>query len=166
MGELEKLPKDSIAALEIASMSPKTRVDKAREAYKHFIKGMDTADVARMIDVNEQTVVKLVDEELYRTNTHRPDPQHLARARMHELQEMAWMVLDQVQTGKLAYKSQNIPQLLRVVLEAQDKIDKYDGNEKPKRTEHVNLNLADLVREAERIKGGGEIIEAEVVDES
>lgn len=167
MTEIEKLPPDSVAVVEIAALSPRDRVEKAREAHKMHVEGKSAAAIGEVMGLNEQTVVRLIDEELYRANTHRPHPQHLARARMQHIQEVAWGVLEGLQTGALNARSQNVPQLLRAIMDAQDKIDKYDGNEKPKRSETVQINLAELVKEAERqqrANRGDLVIEGEVVE--
>lgn len=162
MTELSPLPPDGIATLEIANMDAKQRVDLARDAHKRHVRGHSTATIAQGLGLNEQTVVRLIDEELYRTHTNRPDPKHLARARMLHIIEQASEVLD---SGMLNATSQNVPQLLRMIKEAQDKLDAYDGNDAPKRTETVHLDLAALARQAmEQEKAQKAIPEAEVIE--
>lgn len=159
---LPDLAPDSVAVIEISTLSPTDRVEKARLAHRKHVLGWPPSRIGKHLGLSEQTAIRLIEEELVRANTNRPNPGHLARARMQYIIESASEVLE---SGSLKDSAMVRPQLLRMMLDAQDKLDKYDGVEAPKRSEHVHLDLAALAREAVRQeKESRGTIDAEVID--
>lgn len=144
MSELEPRSTDVVAGVEITSLSHADRVDKARAAHDLHVRGRSTRQISLELELSEPTVVQLIEEELYRASARRANPERLARARMEYIIAHA---VDVLESGQLHPKAQNWPALLRTVLEAQDKLDKYDGIEQPERKEVTHVTVADLVRE-------------------
>lgn len=144
MGELTPTSTDLVAGAEITALSSAERVEKSRKAHDLHVRGRSTREVSQELELSEPAVVQLIEEELYRASARRANPERLARARAEYIISTATDILD---SGQLHAKAQNYPQLLKIILEAQDKLDKYDGIEQPERKEVTHVTVADLVRE-------------------
>jgi hypothetical protein len=108
------------------------RQNKRDQATRLSVMGISYTEIGKQLGMSRQLTATLVKEELAGRAEHNDQKRESSKAHYREIIRSAWQSYH-----KVSDKSLNKSGHLNVAIRAQERIDKIDGNDAPKKNEHT-----------------------------
>lgn len=116
------------------------RVDKTEKAVRMSVRGVTNTEIAKHLGISRNLVATLVKNGLANQAEHKDNAKEEAKAHYREVIRAAWQSYSAVDDRSL-----NKSGHLNAAIRAQERIDKIDGNEAPRRVEWDDVTEYEVV---------------------